>query len=380
MFRFLFARRAVECRPAVPLAAVLLLAALLLPAIAGGSPLDPAVGAFLDTNLDSIGRLAFRACQRGNYLEAARRYLDLLRHDIHNADQLYKLACSYGLLGEPELAARHLVRAFRAGYRDIDHARRDPDFDLVADKRAFRRAIDSLARAAEDREHALGSRMLIAARSYLDCRVKLPLGYDPKRRYALIIGLHEHGSDHERFVAHWQRFGPDPQFIFACPRAPYAAPGGGEGFGWYTEADSMTRNSVRAASEEYILDVVRLLITRYNVGEVYLLGLTEGADIAWTAGLRHPRHFRGLVCIGGDLDTSRVRAAELENGRRLRVLIAHNREDERVGFTRATRTRDLLTGLDYDVTFHAFTDDHALPPEAARRVAEWLTAPVVRKR
>lgn len=349
----------------------------LVVSLAGGqsSPLESATGRFLDTNLDSLSSRAFAAYRQGDYLEAAHRYLDLLRHNITNAEAIYSLAGCFGLLGEPELAGRYVTRAFRAGFRDIERIRRDPDFELVAGNPVFRRTVDSIARAAADREQAAGERMLVAARSFLDCRVKLPPGFDPARRYVLVVGLHQLGTGPEEFVRLWPWLATEPQVIFAAPRAPYPAPGT-HGFSWLTTAvDTSLRAAVRAASEEYILDIVRLLSARYNIGDVYLLGSIEGADLAWTAGLRHPRHFRGLICIAGSLDTIRVRTADLDAGRRLRVLIAHARDDGRVDFSRAARTRDLLAGQGYDVTLIAYTGDRSVPPEVARRVAEWLAAP-----
>lgn len=343
-----------------------------LPAAAGPAPLDPKAGAFLDLNLDSLTRRAFEAYQQGDYLEAARRYLDLLRHDITNAGEIYNLACCYGLLGEPELAGRYLARAFGAGYDDLDHARRDPDFELVADNAAFRRVIDSLARAAGDRDRAAGTRTLIAARSYLACQVKLPLDFDPRKRYPLVVGLHGFGSNHESFTGLWSRFGADPQFIYACPQGPYPVAGRAPGFSWYTDADSATWPSVRTASEEYVLDVVRLLSARYRVSDVYLLGFSQGSGMAWAAGLRHPRHFRGLLCFGGALDTGWVRPADIEAGSRLRIFIAHGQDDRVVEYEHGIRARDLLTRNGYDVTFLGFAGGHTVPIEAARKAAEWL--------
>ncbi|HDR00297.1 MAG TPA: hypothetical protein ENN51_08460 [candidate division WOR-3 bacterium] len=340
----------------------------------GLSPLDPAAGSFLDKNLDSLSHRAFAAYRQGNYLEATRRYFDLLRHNITDAEGIYGLAGCFGLLGEPELAARYVTRAFRAGLDDIGRIRRDPDFDLVAANPEFRRVIDSIARASADRERAAGERILISARSYFDCRVKLPPGFDPTKRYTLVVGLHEAGGNPEEFIRLWPWLGVEPRVIFVAPRAPYPGPGGA-GFAWLTATDSTTRTSVRAASEEYVLDVVRLLSARHNIGNVYLLGFAEGADLAWTAGLRHPRHFRGLICLGGDLDTNRVRTAELEAGRRLRVFLGHGHDDGRVSFARANRIRNLLTDYDYDVTFVALAGGRTVPPEAARRIAEWLSSP-----
>ena len=60
--------------------------------------LDPTAGNFLDFPLDSVSRAANSAYQAAHYSEAALLYLTALQHYITNSNDIYNLACCYGLL------------------------------------------------------------------------------------------------------------------------------------------------------------------------------------------------------------------------------------------------------------------------------------------
>ncbi|MBN2538004.1 alpha/beta fold hydrolase [candidate division WOR-3 bacterium] len=356
--------------------ALLLLAVALAPASAPAvNPLDPAAAAFLDTPLDSLERLAVEAYQAGDHAEAARRYLAALERDITNATAVYNLACCYGLLGEPELAARNLTRAFRAGFRDIEHARRDPDFDLVRASLPFGAVIDSLARV--EATGRPGSVLPVRSSTYLPCTVILPPGYDSTRAWPLVVGLHGRGAEPTSFARLFQRAGLAPGFIYACPRAPYLLAAGREpGWQWRDrfEDDSAGSASTWPSSADYVVDVVLNLRQRYPVSEVHLLGFSQGCGLAWRTGLTYPATFAGIVALGGwlddDINDERLRAAA-----GLRFFIGHAEDDPVVGFDNATAARDRLAALGIPVTFHRFLGGHRIPPDLARACADWILGP-----
>ncbi len=340
-------------------------------------PLDPSAGDFLDLPLDSLTRQAYEAYQSGDYHDAARRYLELLGRDVTNGPEIYNLACCYGLMGEPELAARYLVRAFRAGFDDIGHVEWDPDFEPVRGKEVFDRVLDSIGREREREEERAGTLVLIPGRIHLQCRVRLPDGFEPDSTYPLVVGLHGFGSSHDRFVRLWDRFGDDPRFIYACPQAPYPMAGKELGYDWMTwvPGDSGAADRVRTGSEEYIVEAVRSLQDRYRTGETYLLGFSQGGMFTYTTGIRHPDLFAGLVCFGAWLDTVHLDAERLAAAGDLRVFIGHGTEDRVVEFESASTARDVLTGYGYDVTFYEYDAGHRIPEDAARAAGAWLQHP-----
>ena len=347
------------------------------PSAPGIDPFDPAAGDFLDTDLGLLARRAFDAYRAGDFEAAARNYLTLLRRNISDGAAIYNLACCFGLMGEPELAARYVARAFRAGFDDVDQVCHDPDFELVRGKDVFDRVVDSIVSARDRREAESGMQILIPARVHLKCRVRLPPRFSPDSSYRLVVGLHGLGGNPDQFARLWQRLDADPPFIYACPQAPYPVAGKEPGYGWTDPAQTNPGLAARtrAESETYVVDAVRGLEERYRVSEVYLLGFSEGGLFAYSVGIRHCRLFAGLVCFSGWLDTDWLTADEIEAAKDLRVFIGHGTEDEVVDFESGARARDLLAGCGYDVTFHEYPGDHSIPEDAARAAAAWLLHP-----
>jgi len=259
-------------------------------------PYEKGIGDFLDADLNELGRKAYEAYQSGDYEESAKYHLALLRLDITNGGTIYNLACCYGLLGRDTLAARYLLRAFKAGFDNVEHAKKDRDFDKVRGKAVFASAIDSLARIVDEKQKNLGKIMQIDAPALFKCHVQVPAGYDSSRAYPLLVGLHGLGSSPESFTGLWQRF-ESPQFIYAAPQAPYPYPTGGElGYTWQLwEAG----NRATRISADYIVRVVESLKESYRIGDVYLFGFSQGCGQAYITGIKYHDIFKGLICFGG---------------------------------------------------------------------------------
>lgn len=198
---------------------LILVPILLCAAVASAQParaeLDPSAGDFLDFRLDSVSAAANAAYQKQNYAEAARLYLEALNYDITNSGDIYNLACCYGLLGKDTLAALYLTRAVRAGFDDLEHAGRDPDFDSVRSSPVFAAAFESASVRAQAKAKQAGLALTVNARTLLPVHVRLPEGYDSTRAYPLFLGLHGYGSNPGQFARLYERAG-SPQLIFAA--------------------------------------------------------------------------------------------------------------------------------------------------------------------
>jgi predicted esterase len=348
------------------------------PLTAEQAAIDPLESGVLDALAFPSAELEKQATllyQSGNYMDAARAYLSLLQRNPGNADALYNLACCYGLLGQDELAGQCLRLAAQAGWAQLDWAKGDADFALVRGKPAFDAVISELSAKATEREAGLGRLAHFQAQAYLPCRVLLPADYDPAREYPLIVGLHGYGDNHERFTGLRQKLGGIP-VIFAVPEAPYPfAEGNQVGYSWMEgggENSDMPWPEVVKLTEKYVLDVVHGLKAQYKVGEVYLLGFSQGCGLAYMVGIANPQEFAGLICCGGWLDEEWLGADRLAAGKGLRMFIVHGNEDKTVEFAAGTGARDKLKDLGYDVTFFEFQGGHRVPEEAMRAAAKWL--------
>jgi phospholipase/carboxylesterase len=320
--------------------------------------------------------LARQAYQDGEYKAAARFYLALLRYDIGDADNIYNLACCYGLLDEPRLAAFYLERAFNAGWDDTWQINHDPDFDAVRDRPVFQELMTEMEGKLDEAKAEMGQRVFFKSEVYLRGRVYFPEEYDPQQQYPVIIGLHGFGSHPDRFVKLWKRFA-EVDFIFVVPQAPYAFMSSlddpGYSWGGWLPGEALPTGAW-PLSEQYIGSVIDDVARMYNASEIYLLGFSQGSGIALTAGVKQHKRLTGIICFGGWLDRHHLTDDELEAAKHLRVFIAHGNEDAIVEFSSGEETRDGLAEFDFDVTFHEFGGGHTVPAEALEVVSEWLQA------
>ena len=343
-------------------------------AAAEPDPLDPSAGDFIDIDLKELNRKAYEAYNSGLYLDAARAYLALLELNITDASAIYNLACCYGVLGEGPLAASYLVRSVRAGFENIDHMQRDPDFNKVRGTPRFDGVVDSIAAAFEKRESAQENVGFLMTPSLLPYRIHFPAGYDAESSRTLVVGLHGFGSDPDNFSGLWEGFG-EADFIFAAPQAPYPfAVGSAVGFSWrlHNAGEDDKERSARAA-ERYVVELVNHLKNEHLIDAVFLLGFSQGGAHTYTVGIRHHEIFDGMISFGGWLEMEKLQQDEIERANHSRVFISHGSEDRVVDFEAGSQARSILSDAGYDVTFSSFEGGHRVPEEELRKVVEWLS-------
>jgi predicted esterase len=353
-----------------------LLLCLVCPAMRaqGIDPYRPDAGDFLDTDVDALAKQARDAYQAAKYEDAARLFLVTLRYNVRDAGNIYDLACCYGLLGKADLAAKYLQRAVKAGFGDVEHVKRDTDFDKVRKEPVFAAVVDGMAAEVKKRDEGAGEAVYFDAPTFVKCRVVLPEGYDPKKAYTLVVGLHGYGDAADRFVR-LSRWLDRQTTIFAVPETQYPFGTGTEtGCTWVPQwagMDDLGRRA-RRLSEDYVVSVTRGLKARYKTKDVYLMGFSQGCMMAYTVGIKNSGLFKGIVCFGGWLDTDWLGAPTIEKAKRLRVFIAHGKKDPVVSYDSAEKARDALTKNGNDVTFVPFDGVHQVQEAAFRSAVEWM--------
>jgi len=366
----------------------LTVAAILLSAVpfalAGSAEIDPAAidplaadaGGFLDADLAGWQRAAREAYEAEDYAKAAQYYLALLHYNVKDGNSIYNLACCYGLMGEADLAAKHLERAANAGFEQFSMAARDADFDSVRDTEVFKETLAKLTAAQKARDAGAGTMALLEAPTYHECYIQLPDDYDPAKAYRLVIGLHGYGASPRSFMGLWERFS-EHDFIFASLQAPYAFSVGSDlGYSWITGLPDNENfwKQTAVSSAAYVGRAVEELRGRYNVNEVYLLGFSQGCTLAYLTGILHHEYLDGIVCFAGWLEGDILTAGDIAAANHLRVFIAHGKEDRVVEFRASEKARDALRDAGYDVTFYQFSGAHRVPAEPLQAAEAWMKA------
>lgn len=172
----------------------------------------------------------------------------------------------------------------------------------------------------------------------------LPENDAPERSYPLVVGLYGGASNPEHLIMLWDHF-PDSSFIFAVPQAPYPALANAElGFDWavWPTGNEELISKATELSEKYIANVVQDLTRRHNIDEVYLTGFSQGAILAYLAGIKYHRLFRGLICLSGPgllaplinpfagpFNPAWLTEEFIQDAGELRVFIAHGKDDQK---------------------------------------------------
>lgn len=215
--------------------------------------------------------------------------------------------------------------------------------------------------------------IVVEAAACFGVPVHLPADFDPEREYPLVIGLHGYASSPGRFNTLFYAF-DEPEFIYAAPQAPYALPmGSALGYSWFLETDEEELlEQVKQVTVDYVLAVIDDLSARYKIGEVYLLGFSQGAILSYMTGARHPERFAGLICLGSPFSETWFKDGQLDAASSLPVFIGYGVDDPFYGEEAANNARDALESHGFEVTLHAYDEGHNIPPEALKVIGNWL--------
>ena len=96
----------------------------------------------------SIERRVYECFVSGDYQQAVALIRTHLETSPNDAGMLYNLACAYCMLHDYDNSASSLLKAFKAGFDDIEHMRSDPDLQGLRDHPTFRRILEEADKAS----------------------------------------------------------------------------------------------------------------------------------------------------------------------------------------------------------------------------------------
>ena len=202
----------------------------------------------------------------------------------------------------------------------------------------------------------------------------------PTRAVIWLHGLGADGYDFVPVVKELEALGAPPaRYVF--PHAPMMPVTINDGFvmrAWY---DIRTADLAQREDEQTIRDsqrsVEELIEREVQRGmprsRVVLAGFSQGAAITLHTGLRQAEPLAGLIALSGYLPLADRLAAERHPASsEVPVLMAHGTDDPVVAVARASRSRDLLGSLGYEVSWHEYPMAHAVCAEEIEAIAAFL--------
>ncbi len=228
----------------------------------------------------------------------------------------------------------------------------------------------------------------------------IPQRYEPNYAYPLLVMFHGRGGDEHQLLAampalSWRNYvglslrGPEavhrkgrlvghswgPAFCRQSPFGPTHAalpqPAvetvrhilNGEPSDSVDRLEDSVFGSIRAARRSLHIHSER----------IFLIGVGEGAAVAYRLGLAHPERFAGVVAINGWLPrVGFAPLARLRACRGLKMLVAHGEWNGRTPVTDARRDVATLRAGGLRVGFHSYPCAHRLTSPLLADVDTWL--------
>ena len=200
---------------------------------------------------------------------------------------------------------------------------------------------------------------------------------------ATILIMHGLGADGRDFMPiadqlDLSRIGP-VRFLFpSAPVMPVTINGGYKMPAWYDilGADLVQREDEKGlrASRLAIDALIEREKTRgMAAGRIVVAGFSQGCAMALMTGLRHRERLGGIVGLSGYLPLAAMLPAEQSAANHgLPIFLAHGLRDNVIPISRASASRDALTGQGYQVDWHAYPMEHSVCMEEIADLNRWL--------
>jgi phospholipase/carboxylesterase len=151
------------------------------------------------------------------------------------------------------------------------------------------------------------------------------------------------------------------------------------GFGFY-EVDFSSGKPVfnqaqQLAGQRLLLDFIREASARYGIaaGQVYLLGFSQGAIMAYDVALTYPALVRGVLAFSGRmLAESRQHHAPADEVQQVRFFLSHGRHDDKLPAFYADEAVAFLQSLGISPHYEAFEGGHEVSAAGLAAARQWL--------
>jgi predicted esterase len=123
------------------------------------------------------------------------------------------------------------------------------------------------------------------------CRAFIPLNYNPKQKWPLVVMLHGYNGDNPVYVKWWSI---DQRHNSVVDKYPII----------YIEPHGRGNTSYMGIGDQDILKCIELAKQKFNIDEnrIYLKGESMGGGGTWNVGTRHPELFAAIAPVFGGWD------------------------------------------------------------------------------
>jgi phospholipase/carboxylesterase len=196
-----------------------------------------------------------------------------------------------------------------------------------------------------------------------------PLHYEANYAYPLIVWLHEPGDSEDQL----KRIMPAismRNYVAVAPRGTVASneDTGEGGYSW-----PQTDGNIFLA-EQRVMECVEVAMQRFHIApaRVLLAGLAEGGTMALRVALNNPCRFAGVASIGGAFPRGKCPLRQLDDARRLPLLLATGRNSQRYRQAEVAVDLRLLHSAGISVTLRQYPCGDDLTADVLPDLDRWF--------
>lgn len=161
--------------------------------------------------------------------------------------------------------------------------------------------------------------------------------------------------------------------IVVLPETPYPFFNGEKiGYSWTNLAGKERFKDSQLLNAANILRLINMMKEKYNITAVYILGFSQGAFLAYVAGILNHETVDGIAVFGGWFDRWLMTKTQLKLASELKIFIGHGSEDRIVNIEEAKSAFNIFQKEGYTIILEEFKGSHKLPPAELQKALKWL--------
>ncbi|MDX2116524.1 MAG: PHB depolymerase family esterase [Planctomycetota bacterium] len=272
----------------------------------------------------------------------------------------FNAACAHARAGDKASSAKWLLVSARNGFAGIASFEDDPDLVSVRSEPGYAEALAIVRKTVEAR-FAQFKALADAAKPV----TVLPPGFDRATPAPLIIALHGSGGRGDETSQRWQGAAANVGAVLIAPDA-LRPMGGGYQWTFRDEADWYIQKLISDARQQHNIDPQR----------VVLVGFSQGANISFMMGVKHPGMFRGIVPVCGHWEAGVAPVPE-KTSDATRWFVITGANDPAAATNNDFAARAKKAGLPVELRVVPRTG-HSYPPDGDATLTEALRAILAR--
>lgn len=194
-----------------------------------------------------------------------------------------------------------------------------------------------------------------------------PLHFQPNYEYPLVIWLHG-PNDNEQQLRRVMPHISLRNYLAIAPRGTQTDETLESAYDWCQSDEAF------ALAEDRVFECLDLAKRRFAVhaGRVFLAGYLSGGTMAFRIGLENPRHFAGVLSVGGPFPNVGRPLSSVVQARNLPLFIAQGRDAESYPVERACEELRLFHAAGLSVTLRQYPGGDELHSLVLRDMDAWI--------